>query len=218
MNYNVLLIEPIKDMLGRVGGFIPTLIITLGILIAGTFVTVLLTKVVSELLKAIHFDKVADKIGISGTLKNGGVKLKPSELLTTLTYWVMIVTVFIMTIKAYGLTFATDLLDSILAYIPSVISGALVLIVGMIVARIVAGLIHVVATVTDMPKPELVGRLSKYAILGYTSIVFIKEIGLLALFEGSYTTFMMGVVFALALAFGLAGKDVAARFLDSLRG
>jgi hypothetical protein len=60
--------------------------------------------------------------------------------------------------------------------------------------------------------------LSKLAIVVYVSIIYLKEIGFVALFSGAtYSVFMTGIVFALALAFGLAGKDVAAKYLTLLK-
>ena len=210
-----LILSPISEMVGRVTGFIPTLLMTLGILVIGSIIAALVTKLVAEVFKMIALDKATDVLRISHVIKNGG-KHKLSDLLTTAIGWILMITVLIMTVKAYGLM-GTDLLDGILVYIPHVVSGAVVLVIGFLLARIVSGLVHFAASTTGMPKPELVARLSKYAIVVYVAITYLKEIGFFSLFTGHETTFMYGVVFAIALAFGLAGKDTAARFLDSLK-
>ena len=211
-----LILSPFSEMMGRVTGCIPTLVMTLGILIIGSIMAVFLTRLVGELFKVISLDKLTDALRISHIIKNGG-KHKLSEVLTTAIGWIFMVTVLIMTVKAYGLTTATDLLNGVLAYIPHVVSGAVVLIIGLLVAKIVSSLVHFAASTTGMPRPELVSRLSRYAIVAYVAIAYLKEIGFVSIFSDSYTTLMTGVIFALSLAFGLAGKDVVTRFLDSLK-
>lgn len=217
MKYDTLIIEPLRDMTVQVASFIPTLLIGLGILFIGWILAKFIRQVLVQLFTAIEFDKVADKLGIAKFLKTGGIKDKPSEVIGCLAYCIMMIMVLIMTVKALGLTVASELVDKILIYVPSVISGVLVLIIGMYLARFVAALVYITAKNTDMPVPATLSRLSKLAIMTYVTIIFLKEIGFVSLFVGmNYTIFIGGVVFALALAFGLAGKDVAAKYLNVL--
>jgi hypothetical protein len=169
-------------------------------------------------LRTIGLDKLCTKSGITKVLKKGGITQKPSNLAGCLLYWTMMIGVLIATVKIFGLAMASVLLDKILAYIPSIFSGVFVLIVGMLLAQFVSVLVYAAAKNTDMPIPDVLARLSKLAIVVYVSIVYLKEIGFAAIFSGmSYVIFIAGLVFALALSFGLAGKDVAARYLDVLK-
>ena len=111
----------------------------------------------------------------------------------------------------------TLIIDKLLAYVPNVISGAVVLIFGMLLAKFIATIVYIAAKNTDMPIPATLARLSKFAIVIYVSIIYLKEIGFVDLFVGAnYTIFLTGIVFALALAFGLAGKDIASKYLGVL--
>ena len=93
----------------------------------------------------------------------------------------------------------------------------MVLIFGMLLAKFVATIVYVTAKSTDMPIPATLARLSKYAIVVFVTILYLKEIGFVDLFVGAnYTIFMAGVIFSLALAFGLAGKDIASKYLGVL--
>ncbi len=215
MKFDTLVLEPLMDMMRRMESFIPTLFTALVILILGSLIAHLIHKLLTKLLKAIPFDKLVSKLGLSSILKNGGIEHKPSDLVGHLVYIVMMFVVVIMTIKAFGYSIANELVDSLIAYIPHVISGVTVLIIGMLLARFVSALVYIGAKNTDMPAPAALSRLTKLAIMIYVTIIFLKEVGLVFLFEGvNYTIFVGGVVFALAIAFGLAGKDVAAHYLD----
>lgn len=218
MKFDLIMLEPIKEIMMRVMNFIPTFVTALAILGVGYVLAKAITKFLVSILRKIGLDKVCTKSGISKVLKNGGITQKPSSLVGCLFYWTMMVGVLITTVKVFGLTMATVLLDNVLAYIPSIFSGVFVLIIGMLLAKFVSVLVYVAAKNTDMPIPDVLARLSKLAIVVYVAIIYLKEIGFMALFGGAtYSVFMTGIVFALALAFGLAGKDVAAKYLDVLR-
>jgi len=218
MKLDILVLEPIKEIMMRAMNFIPTFITALAILAVGYITAKALTRLLVSFARTIGIDKVCDKTGLTKVLKKGGVKHRPSSLIGCLFYWTVMIGVLITTVKVCGLVVATAMLDKILGYIPSIISGVFVLIVGMLLAKFVSVLVYVAAKNTDMPIPETLARLSKLAIVVYVSIMYLKEIGFIALFGGaSYSVFITGIVFALALSFGLAGKDVAAKYLEVLK-
>ena len=217
MSYDTLIFEPLKGMMVRVIDFIPTLLIALGILVFGWVVSRFIRKLLVRLLDVIGFDVVSDKLGLSRILRIGGIRHKPSQLLACVVYSVLMVMVLLMTVKSFGLTVVSDMVDKVIGYVPDVIAGATVLIIGMLLAKAVSSIIYVTARNTDMPSPETLSHLTKFTIMGYVVIIYLKQIGIVALFtEFNYTVFMTGIVFALALAFGLAGKDLASRYLGVL--
>ncbi|HLF17922.1 MAG TPA: hypothetical protein VI749_03395 [Candidatus Omnitrophota bacterium] len=215
MQYDTLILTPFREMMATVFSFIPTLLFALGILIVGTFLAHAVEHLIVRVFKQIEFDTVSDKMGLTKALHKGGLRRSPSSVIGCLSYWVLMVTVLISSVKALGITVASGLIDKILAYIPSVITGAVALMIGMLIAKFVGTLVYITAKNTDMPAPATLARVSKWAIVIYVSIIYLKEIGFVDLFVGAhYTIFIAGVVFALALAFGLAGKDVASHYLN----
>ena len=215
MRYDILVIDPIKEMIGRVANFITTLLIALGILIIGWYAAKLIRHFTTLVLHKVGFDTLSDKVGLTKFLKVGGIKRTPSDLTGCITYWVLMVMVLITTVKSFGLVAVADLIDKVLGYIPSVFTGVLVLIVGMLIARMVSVLVYVTAKNTDMPSALTISRLTKIAIMAYVGIIFLREVGFMSLFADTNLTIVTaGFVFALALAFGLAGKDIATKYLD----
>jgi hypothetical protein len=214
MGYKTLFTEPIMETLHYIMGYLPKLTIALAVLIVGWVLAKLITKLFITFLRTIDFDKISGKMGLTKVLKTGGIIQKPSTLFGCMVYWVLMVAVLITHVQALGIDVASSLLASVLGYIPHVIVGGVVLVVGMLIAQLVSVIIYVIAKNTDMPIPETISKLSKWSIVFFVSILYLKEIGFVALFTGaSYTIFMAGIVFAFALAFGLAGKDIAAKYL-----
>jgi Conserved TM helix len=215
MRYETIIIEPLRDMLVAVTSFVPTLLIGLGVLVIGCIAVRLLHKVVGDLFNRIGLDKLADIVGLTDLMKNGGVKYKPSELLARGLHLALMVSVVIMTIRAFGLTVASEIIDSVFAYVPHLVSGAFILIVGMLVAKILSGFVYFTAKATDMPIPETIAKLTKWAVMLFISIKYLTEVGFFGLFtDVHFTHLVSGIIFAVALAFGLAGKDIASKYLD----
>lgn len=206
------------EMMTGFVGFLPTLLtlfVSLVILSIGWLIAKVFAKLVVHIMRSVKLDHGAEAIGLTSILKKGGVKDKPSNIMGCVTYWIMMVMVLTTTLKSFGLTIADNFLSTLFAYIPHVLIGALTLIVGMLMANVVSSIVYITAKNTDMPIPDTLKELTKFAIVIYVSIIYLNEVGLLGLFGGThYTILLMGIVFAVSLAFGLAGKDIAHKYLD----
>ncbi|MHC4479122.1 MAG: mechanosensitive ion channel family protein, partial [Planctomycetota bacterium] len=145
LDYGNLIVEPIREMLTKMVGYLPTLLGALIILTVGWVVAKTLRTMVNRLLKVARFDSLAEKAGISQILSKGGLQTSAREVLSTLVYWLVIVMVLVMVVNALGLPQASNVLESLFAFIPSVISALFVLIVGMFLANFVCGIVRTAA-------------------------------------------------------------------------
>ena len=75
MNWSELIADPVRQMLTRILAYIPILFGALVILIVGWIVAKLIRRAVDWLLKAVRFDVMADKAGISEVLRKGDLKI-----------------------------------------------------------------------------------------------------------------------------------------------
>jgi hypothetical protein len=210
-----LFVDPFMNLFGQVTGFIPTLVSALIVLAVGLVIAKVLRHIMHEIFKTAKLDGVADKIGLSGALKKGGVKSKVSELVSSFVYFIVLIVFLIMTVDLIGLSAMLSLLDRMVTYVPQVFSAVIVLALGLIIAKIVSGMISVVAHYTNTPKPELMERITRWAVILYAATIALGELGYGAILAGqTFHILFGGIVFAFALAFGLGGRDAAAKYLD----
>jgi hypothetical protein len=218
MNWNELVADPVRQMLTRILAYLPILLGALIILIVGWIVAKLIRRGVDLLLKAIRFDVMANKTGITEVLRKGDLKFTASQVVSGLVYWLIIIMVLVMTVDALGLPKASDILSSIFAYVPKVIAALLVLVVAMFLASFVSGIVRAACGNANLPKPELIAGISQWAIIIFAATIAMEELGIAPLLVGTaFNIILGGVVLALALAFGLGGKDAAARYIDELK-
>jgi hypothetical protein len=218
LEWENLIADPVRQMLARILGYLPVLLGALVILIAGWIVAKAIKRMLDWLLKTIRFDTLADKAGISAILRKGDLKISAREVVSSLVYWLIMIMVLVMTVDALGLPKASDVLASLFAYVPNVIAALLVLVVAMFLASFVSGIVHTAAGNANLPRPEIFAGVSRWAIIIFAVTISLGELGIATLLvTTTFNIILGGVCLALSLAFGLGGKDAAARYLEELR-
>ena len=218
LEWDNLIAEPVRQMLTRIMAYIPVLLGALVILIVGWIVAKALRQLVDWLLKTVRFDTLADKAGITGILRKGDLKITAREVVSGLVYWLVVIMVLVMVVNALGLPKASDILASLFAYIPKVIAALFVLVVAMFLASFVSGIVRTAAGNANLPRPEIFAGVSRWAIIIFAATIALEELGIASLLvTATFNIILGGVCLALALAFGLGGKEAAARYLEELK-
>ncbi|MHC4418833.1 MAG: mechanosensitive ion channel family protein [Planctomycetota bacterium] len=213
-----LIVEPVREMLTRILAYLPVLLGALLILIVGWIVAKIIRSIVNGVLKVIRFDVLADKAGISEVLRKGDLKISARQVVSGLVYWLIIIMVLVMVANALRLPKASDILSNLFAYVPNVIAALLVLVVAMFLASFVSGIVRIAAGNAKLPKPDLLAGISRWAIIIFAVTISLAQLGIAPLLvTATFNIILGGACLALALAFGLGGKDAAARYLDELK-
>ncbi|MBI3896752.1 MAG: hypothetical protein HY308_00480 [Gammaproteobacteria bacterium] len=195
--------------------FLPKLLGAIVILVVGWLVAKLLILVVVRGLKGIRFNTITEAAGLDDFLKKGGIRKSTIDVLGLLVYWLAILMTLLAAFNSFGLTVLSELFSQITLFIPKVISAVLILTIGLYAARFAADSVTAYTRNVGMQDSELMGRVTRYAIAVF---VVIMALGQMDVGNGIlYPAFLIlfaGIVFALALAFGLGGQKWAADQLD----
>jgi hypothetical protein len=218
LEWDNLIAEPVRQMLTRILAYLPVLLGALIILIVGWIVAKAIRRIIDWLLKVVRFDTLEDKAGISEILRKGDLDISAREVVSGIVYWLIIIMVLVMAVDALGLPKASDILASLFAYIPKVIAALLVLVVAMFLASFVSGIVRMAAENAKLPKSELLAGISQWAIIIFAATIALEQLGIAPLLvTATFNIILGGICLALALAFGLGGKDAAARYLEELK-
>jgi hypothetical protein len=130
-------------------------------------------------------------------------------------YWVVVLAALIIACNGLGLTYITDLLREVVLFVPKVIVALLILAFGAYFARFVGNAVIAYCRNVGIQDGELLGRLAQYAIVVFVVLMALDQVKIGGdIVRQSFLIILGGVVLALALAFGLGGKDWAARRLE----
>jgi len=198
----------------KITAFLPELIGAIIIFIGGWFVARLVKLGVVKLLILVRFEKATEKTGVQEFLKKGGIVKTPSEILGSLVYWFIMILVLIASLDALGLPIVSDLLNSIFLYIPNVVAAIIVLILGFLVGNLLSAVVRTAASNAGFKAADGMGKLALYAIVVFSVAIALNQLDIgedivAAAFIIAFGAFAL----ALALAFGLGGRDAAAEYL-----
>src|SRR2546423_4702517 len=208
-------LEPLRVFLLRVGDFLPRLALALVVVIVGWLLAKAARFAIVRGLRAINFHVVTQRAGLDGFLRDGGIRTDTTDILGLMVYWLVILAALVIGFNSLGLTYVTDLLRRVILFVPKVMVALLVLAFGAYFARFIANAITAYCKNVHIQDAELLGRLGQYAILTFVVLIALDQVSIAGdIVRQSFLIILAGVVFALALAFGLGGKEWAAELLE----
>jgi hypothetical protein len=191
--------------------WIPALIGALAILIIGYIVARVLAGVVARVLQRVGLDRTLH----SGTAGRWVAKLtaSPSRLLGSITFWVVFLGAISLAVTALGIDALTDFVGAVYAYLPNVLAAILIFVVAGAIAAAVGGL--VARTMGDTTTGKLVGTVVPILIMAVAGFMILDQLKIAPeIVTITYASLMGAIALGMALAFGLGGRDVAARMLE----
>ena len=210
-----LLIEPIRVFLRQVGDFLPRLALAGLVLIGGWLLAKAVRFAVVKGLRAVNLNVITERSGLDGFLRQGGLEADTADLLALLAYWMVILAALVIAFNGLGLTYVTDLIGRVVLFVPKVIVAVLILAFGAYFAAFIGGTVTAYCRNVGIRDAELLGRLARYAIVTFVVLIALDQVNVGGdIIRQSFLILLAGIVLALALAFGLGGRDWAARMLE----
>ncbi len=198
--------------------FVPNLIVAIIIFIVGWVVGSVIGKVVAQAISALKIDSLFASAGADDVFRRAGIKLNVGGFIGTIVKW-FIVIVFLMTsLEIVHLTQVNDFLrEVVLSYLPQVVIAAFILVVGTVIADAMGKVVSGSAKAANVGSAHLLGTIARYAIWIFAFIIALAELGIAQAFMQILFTGMIAML-ALAggLAFGLGGKEAAARAIEKV--
>jgi len=203
--------------LDKVMEFIPNLVSALIILLIGYFIAKAVKWALYKILKAVKFNDIADKVGINDKLKTAGLKSDAAGMMSKLGYWMIMFTVLVLFFDTLGLTAVSDLLKTVVSYIPKLIVGCILLIIGMFLADFVRDMVKAALKTGSFDNPNLVGNIAYGAVMFLTVSIVLNQLQIGGdIINTIVTAVLGGLSIAVAIAFGLGGRDWAAQTIKKV--
>lgn len=203
---------------GKVAGFVPQLVAAIVVFLIGWLIAVLLGKLAWHIIRVVKLDRGLEALGLKKVWERSGYKLNTPFFFYELVKWFFIVVFLMAATDILGLTQVTEFLKTVVFYLPNVIVAALVLLIGVLVARFLEGLVRGSVKAAELASANFLGSLTKWAVLIFSLLVALNQ---LRVADEIIRIVVIGVVaagaIALGLSFGLGGKAHAEDFISKMR-
>ncbi|MBU1557961.1 hypothetical protein KKC45_03305 [Patescibacteria group bacterium] len=218
--WSEVLAQSFQDLWIGVMGFVPNLVVAIIIFIAGWVVGSLLGRVVSQIIKSLKVDNALRSAGSEALLNRAGFRLNSGKFLGGLVKWFVIVVFLVASFDVLGLNQVNDFLQQVvLLYLPQVIVAVLILLVAALIADAMQSVVKGSAKAAEIKSANFLGNVTKWAIWVFAILMALYQLGVAAAFvQTLFTGFVVALALASGLAFGLGGKDSAARLLSKMEG
>jgi hypothetical protein len=203
--------QSIQRMLTEFFAFIPEFLAAIAILIIGYFVAKVIGNLVARVLGRAGLDSTATR-GQTGTWVQK-VTPSPSRLVGKLAFWAVFLGVISLAVSVLGINALTEFVGAIFAYLPNVIAAVLIFLVAGAVAAGVATL--ATRFMGDTPTGKVVATVAPILVMTIATFMILEQLKIAHdIVVTTYTLLLGAVALGSALAFGLGGRDVAARMLE----
>jgi hypothetical protein len=195
--------------------FTPKFIMAIVFFAVGWFLGALIAKAIEQVFTGLKIDNLLRSIGIDNFFRRAGMNLNSGYFIGQVAKWFVIIVFLIPSLDLVGLNSIKDFLQNdVLGFLPRVIVAALILIIATIVADGLGKAVAASARTMNLSSANMLGAIAKYAVWVFAFIIALGQLGVAdyymsVLFTGIIAMISIGG----ALAFGLGGRDAAARFI-----
>jgi len=210
------LVTAFREVVQRLSLVTPRLLAMLTLVVLGGILAALARRLSVRLLRAIDFDGRCVRWGLAGGLARGGIRLPPSQAIGQLIFWTLLLVAILMGVEALEMPATSGLVAVVVRFLPNLAIAIVVWMVGWLLANFMAQTVLIAAVNAQVALAPLIAGGVRWVVLVFAGAAALTQLGIAR--EMVLLTF--GIAFAatalaLALAFGLGGKDLAREILES---
>jgi hypothetical protein len=193
---------------------IPKVLGFLVIVIVGWFIASLVERGVAAILRAVKFNDLARRSGLSDFVAKMGTDTDPAGLLGVIVKWFIRLIALVVAFDALGLPAVSEVLRQLLLWLPNVVVAMVVLVIGGLAARALSNLVRGATSDAGIGNSELLAKIASVTVWGFAIVVAVNQIGVATeLVNTLFMAFVGAIALGAALAFGLGGRETAAEIV-----
>jgi hypothetical protein len=210
-----MLVDATREFLHQIAAFLPRLLLALFVVAVGWLLAKAARFAVERALRAINFNVLTERAGTDNFLKQAGMRGDTTTLFGLVAFWTVILATLIIAFNDLGLTYITDLLGRAVLFTPKLLVAMLLVVFGSYCARFVGTAVQTYCVQAQVPDGDMLGRIVRYVIMTLVVMIALSQVEIGGdIVQRTFLIILGGLMLALALAFGIGGKDWAASLLQ----
>ncbi|MFA5747249.1 MAG: hypothetical protein WC926_04235 [Candidatus Paceibacterota bacterium] len=198
--------------------FSPKLIAALFIFVIGWIVSLGIGKLIAEILGRLGFNKLFEKSAWKEAMDKAELKVSPSDFIGAIFKWVLIIVTLWIDLIILGYGSFEFFLSGISELLMRIVVATVIFIVAVVIADISEKVIKVWVKRMGINHVDFIGGVAKWSIYIFAGMAVLVQLGIAeTLIETVMTGIVATIALAVGLAFGLGGKDAAARAIQNAK-
>jgi len=190
--------------------YLPNILGFLIILVVGYIIARVVKGIVNKALQHFKVDESLKNSSAGGFVEKVSPGGKPSLIVGGAAFWIIFLFVLTAAIGALKIPSVTTFMNQVLAYIPNVIVAVLIFVIAAALSGVVVAAVQ--KTMGDTPTGKLVETVVPGLIMAIAVFMILTQLKIATqIVTITYAALLGMLALTGALAFGLGGRDVAAR-------
>ena len=199
-------------------GFLPNVIATFLVAILGLVLAKVSKITVDRILSLFKFDSLVEKTGLESYIAASDYDIRISNVISGTIYWLIILMTVTSIADLLHLEVISELFERIVIYLPNIILAMVILIIGTIFSRIVNRYMFNSLKEFDMDMALSVAVVAEVIVQIFVWFLALEQLHVNTTLLLIVLSALLGsIALACALAFGLAGQDVAKEMINKAR-
>jgi hypothetical protein len=208
-------LDTTREFMHRTAAFLPSLAKALVVVLIGYVLAKIARFAVERALRAMNLNVLTERAGTDNFLTQAGLRGDTCTLFGMLAFWLVILESLVEAFGGLGFTYITDLMHRVVLFTPNLLIAMLVVIFGSYCARFVGNAVENFCVQAQVPDGDMLSRIARYIILAFVIMIALSQVEVGGeIVQHTFLIILAGLMLALALAFGLGGRDWAAALLQ----
>jgi hypothetical protein len=199
--------------------FIPAFLAAIIFFIIGWFISIIIGKLLTEILRKIKFNQILERGSWDEALAKADIKVDVSEFVGAVVKWVLVIFFLQVSVGILGWIQFSVLLGQVVSYLPNVVVAVMIFVVTVIIADILEKVVRVSVERTKVGYGHIASAIVKWAVWIFAIVIILDQLNVGGILPQAIIFGIIGF-FSIAggLAFGLGGKEAAAEIIKNFRG
>jgi hypothetical protein len=213
--FQTVFVEPWRRLTEMVAEFLPEVFAAVLLFAAGLGVAWLFSKLALKVMHAARADRLFASMGATDAFRRAGFREGPGVVLARVLFWLVVLLFAIVALSVLGMPAVDHLMERFVLYLPNILVALVIVLVGHLLGNFLGRTVLITLVNMGSHTAGILSRLVQWGIFLLALSMSLEQLGIgrktvLAAFTISFG----GLVLALALAFGLGGRDLARELLE----
>jgi hypothetical protein len=195
---------------------LPLLFAAVLIMLLGMVSAWVLSRMVRRILKLAKFDERSANAGLTQLLNRSDIRSSPTELIRRTVWWVIFIIFFGLGLTTLKMPVVDAMITAFLSYLPKIFAAVLILLAGFVLGNFLARAALLAAVNANLSFGRLLSGAVRLLVMLLAFAMAMEQLEIAqSIVLAAFSLTFGGVALALALAFGLGGRDLAREFLQN---